>query len=536
MTNSYFVIQGGISKEVVNIVTTCLHSMAHLATNDQWIVARDLLLRLLEDMGQEKILESNFVNNYLGEYCDFGQAAHWVAEDVSSNGMESNHKRIKVQVPSMEHKFGEKGLLSTVGAISARVVKLNTKTFHWKPVEVKEYWLSLPRIANKAAVEYNYATAVFFNHSDRGSVIDKIHLPSFMNKSSNITVYIPTQKLHEQRFDLTRTTLEKSDTDERCHRDVIQDMRVEYKPSATRNLSMQTIPFLKTYEQLLYNQLKCHTVTAKKDEDIFSYLNRHVHWDNILVKKWKDSRRSQDYSESIGKSNSIVLRKSSKKLRDLKYKPDEIDIDKVVDDEYRNTVGSAKKAVKRSNEDNKYSTKCSMYLKKEKLGDFIKVDIINGVIRCNCESFMKLGCCPEKTLFSLLCNKEVPPTDCVGGEGVQWTSNVRDMLIEKFQTRLFEKKQSSNHQDKDLLKYTNITSSFDPQIDIDHNRIGQVHYFDNSSWLQKQKDRILARNSNRKPRVSTSPNDSPTSKSPPIKRSRPNNELISNRYNSHILF
>ena len=73
--------------------------MANLATNDQWIVAKDLIIQLLKDMGQQKILQSNFINNYLGDYCDFGQAAHWVNDDVSSNGMESNHKYIKKPHP-----------------------------------------------------------------------------------------------------------------------------------------------------------------------------------------------------------------------------------------------------------------------------------------------------------------------------------------------------------------------------------------------------------------------------------------------------
>ena len=437
----------------------------------------------------------------------------------------------------MAHKFGEKGLLSTIGAISARVLEVRTKTFHSKSVELSEFWPSLPRIANKAAVEYNYATAVFFDHSDRGSLIDKVHIPSFMNKNSNITVYIPTQKLHEQTFDLTRTTLETSATDERCHRDLILDMREENKPTTARNLSMQTISFLKTYEELIYQQLKFHTVEAKEDEDVFQYLNRHVHKDKIFVRRWKNTTRSQQYSESSGKSKSKVVKTMSDKLKALKYADElDLDIDQAVDDAYQNAV-SKTKTNKRSNEHKELSTKCSTYLKKEKMGDFIKVDIVNGVIQCNCESFMRLGCCPEKTLFSLLCNKQVPPTYCSGGEGVQWTGHVRGALIEKFQTRLFEKKESTNHQDKELLKYRQISPTFDPQMDINHRRIGQVHYFDNSSSLEKQKDRIKARNANRSTRStnrstrSTSTNDNdhiniPDSidKSPPTKRSKQDNE------------
>ena len=191
--------------------------MAVLATNDQWMVAKDLLLQLLKDMGLDTVLQSNFVNNYLGGYCDFGQAAHWYGDDISTNSMESNHKYTKIYIPSMEQQHGEKGLLATIGAISARVQEISQKQYHHEPVHVRDYWQSLAVIAEKNAVDYNYATSVFFNHSDRGSLIDKTQIPSFMNSNSNITVYIPTQKMHECIFDLTRSTLAASESDDRCH-------------------------------------------------------------------------------------------------------------------------------------------------------------------------------------------------------------------------------------------------------------------------------------------------------------------------------
>ena len=187
---------------------------------------------------------------------------------------------------------------------------------------------------------------------------------------------------------------------------------------------MQTATFRMKYEELMYNELRNHTVNARKDEDIFQYLNRHMHRDNVQVKEWKNSTRIQENSETSGMSNSRIVKSISKKLHSLKY-GEYLNIDSEVDALYKDedsdkkrTNGKAKNS-KAKNDLTQFSERCSKFVKKEKMGNFIKVEIEHGKIRCNCESFMRYGFCPEKALFSLLCNNEAPPTDCVSGRGIQ---------------------------------------------------------------------------------------------------------------------
>ena len=262
--------------------------MASLATHDEWVVARDLLIKLIKvDMKQNKVIESNFINNYLGDYCDFGQPAHWSSDDMSTNGMEGNYKLIKNELPAMHHIHCN-DLMATVGSISIRQQTIDAKTFHHDPVHLPAYWNSLPIVANRSTVTFDYATAVFYDYGCDGNLVDKENIPRVMNSSSHIVVYIPTKKLHNNVFDKTTIFLSNGEAsdDERSHREVVHDVKYasKNKSSIGRNLQYQTSTFLKEYETLMYKELYYHTVDARKDEDVFEYLNRRVHRDNILAK------------------------------------------------------------------------------------------------------------------------------------------------------------------------------------------------------------------------------------------------------------
>ena len=503
--------------------------MASLAIHDEWIVARDLLINLIKnDLQQVKIIESNFINNYLGEYCDFGRPAHWFGDVISTNGMEGNHKLTKSETPTMLQVHHGDNLLATVGAISIRQQKITTKTFHHEPIQLPSHWKALPIVASRPNVTFDYATAVFFDHRNGGKLILKEGIPNFMNETSHIVIYIPTKKLHNEVFDRTKLVLANGSSldDDRSHREVVLDTMHFSKDNSNmsgRNLSQQTSTFTKHYEKLMYEELHVHTVEAKENEDIFDYLNRRVHRDNILVKEWKNKNKSRTNAITAGKSKSRVVLTMSKKLQMLKDADDmvDFDIDTLVDEEYEKVQSKdGSKSKKVSNDYRSFSDKCGKCLKKQQLGNFIRVEVENGSITCNCESFMKYGFCPEKALFSLLCKKMPPPSECVSGDGVQWVNSVRTSLISKFQTHLFEKKQTNRHQDKDLLNYSFVCPQLDPQLDEKGGMKGRVTCFNNSFMYANQDKKLKNRTCRYK--KSEEAKVANNEKSPPYKRSKCN--------------
>ena len=339
-------------------------------------------------------------------------------------------------------------------------------------------------MAEKSTVSYEYATAVFFNHSKNGVLINKQDIPNFTNTTSHIVVYITTNKLHNQVFEKTRDHLNRSVSDDRCTRQVVLDIRANDKASSpTSNLFLQTKQFLQMYEQFIYEELSSHSINPRKDEDVFQYLSRFVIRDEVHVKGWKNRGSSKANEEESGKSSSKVVTTVSRKLHALKYDV-ELDIDEEVDAAYETLNNKGKKG--KDDEFKEVTNRCGKYLKKKQLGNFIKVEIDKGNITCNCETFMRLGFCPEAALFTLLCKQEPPNEDCIAADGVQWTGNIRDSLIRKFQTRLFEKTKSNKDQDKHILKYSQICPRVDPQMEDGH-MVGRVHQFDNSSMLDAQK-------------------------------------------------
>ena len=159
-----------ITQALIDTIESILHAMVCLPTQQHWSAARTLFINWIKF--EKKITDSKFIETYVPQVCNYGQAGHLPGQPISTQGMERSFRTLKAEknsVLSFPKYSGD--LFQTVKSISNhKVHNMQRKVFQAKPYHNPNEWDVLRECLFQHAKESCHC-AVYYNNKRSGEIV-----------------------------------------------------------------------------------------------------------------------------------------------------------------------------------------------------------------------------------------------------------------------------------------------------------------------------------------------------------------------------